>query len=90
MKIVVNRSYGGFELPKVFCEQYPDEFPDTYSDIDRTDPRLVEWVEKNPEGRRFECTELEVVEIPSEATVWWVDEYGGYESVTYVVDGRLY
>lgn len=33
---------------------------------------------------------LEIAEIPDEAMDWKLDEYDGLESVTYVVDGKIY
>lgn len=83
MKIVLNKAYGGFETPKEFddfCEKFnytPDE--DIY-----TDPVLIQMVLRG-------CSnfDLRVVEIPDEATDWEVNEYDGFETITYVVNGKL-
>jgi nitroreductase len=47
---------------------------------------LVAFVESHPD----ECGDLEVVEIPDTATDWEIDEYDGWESVVYVVNGKLH
>ena len=44
MKLVVNKEYGGFSLPEEFCTQYNI---DEYEDIDRTDDRLINFVENH-------------------------------------------
>jgi hypothetical protein len=82
MKIVLNKDYGGFGYGVAF------EFEDFVRGFsnDRTNPELVAFVEEHPEL----CDDLEVVEIPDEATDWEIDEYDGWETVTYVVDGKLH
>lgn len=83
MQIVLNKAYGGFKTPKEFddfCEKFnyvPDE--NIY-----TDPVLVTMVSRG-------CSNLDlvVVEIPDEATDWELNEYDGWETITYVVDGKL-
>lgn len=83
MKIVLNKAYGGFDVPEEFsdfCEEFnyiPDE------DV-RTDPALIRMV-----SRGCSNPDLRVVEVPDEATDWEVDEYDGWESIIYVMDGKL-
>ena len=85
MKIVINACFGGFSLPKEFCKKYNME---TYDDIDRTDERLISFVESR--GRiREACSMLVVKEIPDNATDYMITEYDGAESIIYVVDGKL-
>lgn len=86
MKIVINGCFGGFSLPKEFCEKYHmDKYDD---DIDRTDKRLVSFVESR--GRVKEnCALLMVKEIPDNATDYMITEYDGAEGIIYVVDGKL-
>ena len=87
MKVVVNRCYGGFSLPKKFCDKYNCS---TYSGIERTDPRLIAFVEENQKlCQNFNCASLEVVEIPEEATDWQINEYDGDESIIAVIDGKI-
>lgn len=83
MKLVINTSFGGFSLPEAFREKYG--FESVYDDIERTDSRLVEYVEKNP----CDCGDLEVVEVPDEATDYMMTEYDGNESVIYVINGKI-
>lgn len=86
MKIVLNKCYGGFGLDDELAEQYGI---DKWS-VDRADAKLVELVEKYGEDAGDSYTELEIVEIPEEATDWEIDEYDGFESVIYVVDGKIH
>lgn len=88
MKIVINRCFGGFSLSDDAVRRLYLESP--YSDIERTDPRLVALVEEDAEMASGYCAELAVVEIPDTATDWEVDEYDGAESIIYVVDGLIY
>jgi len=85
MKIVINDCFGGFSLPKEFCEKY---HMNQYDDIDRTDIRLVSFVESH--GRIEEnCALLVVKEIPDNATDYMITEYDGAEGIIYVVNGKL-
>lgn len=83
MKIVLNRNWGGFSLPKQFCEMYGYS---KYDEINRTDSKLVAFVEENPD----EVDDLEVIEIPDDNTDYMIDEFDGFESIIYVIDGKLY
>lgn len=82
MKLVINTPFGGFSLPKAFCEKYG--FESEYDDIERTDSRLIEYVEKNPYG------DLKVIEVPNEATDYIITEYDGSERVLYVLGGKIH
>ena len=84
MKIVVNKDYGGFGYG--VADEHEDFVRGFANDEDRANPELVAFVESHPN----DCGDLEVVEIPDTATDWEIDEYDGLESVTYVVDGKLY
>lgn len=81
MKMVINANYGGFGLD--VAEQYEDWVRDFEGD--RTNAELVEFVETHPD----ECGDLEVITIPEEATDWEMDEYDGWESVIYVLNGKI-
>ena len=85
MTLVLNKAFGGFSLPNGFMEEYGYTWKYA-SDVNRDDPRLINWVSNNPN----ESEDLECVEIPNEATDYEIDEYDGFESVTYVVNGKLY
>ena len=82
MKVVLNKDYGGFGFG--VADQYEDlvfQF-----DEDRTAPELVAFVEEHP----AECGDLAAVEIPDTTTDWEVDEYDGWETIIYVVDGKIH
>lgn len=82
MKIVINKNYGGFGYGcKGNCEAIAYMFED-----ERTAPELIEMVETFPEL----CGDLRIVEIPDAATDWEIDEYDGWESIIYVVNGKIH
>ena len=84
MKIVINGDWGGFCLTKKVARILGVE---TYDDSDaiRTNPTLIKMLE---EGKKI--NDLEVVEIPDNATDYMIREYDGNESIIYVVDGKLH
>jgi len=84
MKLVLNKNYGGFSLPREYC-YLCERNPYDYDDADRCDPLLITIVEMG-----CEKPDLKVVEIPDEATDYEINEYDGFESVIYVVDGKLH
>ena len=88
MTLVLNKSYGGFSVPSAFVSKYHLDW-DTVDEIERNDPRLVEFVRKhaNSKGR---LNSLALVEIPDDSTDYEINEYDGYESVIYVLNGKLY
>lgn len=81
MKMVINANYGGFGLN--VAEQYEDLVLD-FED-DRTNVELIEFVKNHPN----ECGDLKVITIPDEATDWEMEEYDGWESVVYVLNGMI-
>lgn len=82
MKIVINGNFGGFGY------DVADAYKDFVNQLagERDDLELVAFVENHPDERGDLC----VVEIPDNATDWEIDEYDGSESVTYVVNGKIY
>ena len=87
MKIVINVEFGGFSLPKEFCKKY---HMDVYDDIDRTDKRLINYVESHNNCVEVFCGKLVVKEIPDNATDYMISEYDGAESIYYVLDGKIH
>ena len=81
MKMVINTNYGSFGYN--VAEQYEDWVLD-FED-DRTNAELVEFVETHPN----ECGDLKVVTIPEGATDWEMEEYDGWESIIYVLNGMI-
>ena len=84
MKIVLNRDYGGFGYG--VADEYEDFVRGFSDEEDRARPEIIAFVESHPD----ECGDLEVVEIPDTATDWEIAEYDGWESVIYVVDGKIH
>ena len=82
MKIVLNKKFGGFGCAVTI--QYQDWVYKFESE--RTALELIKFVETHPN----DCGDLKVIEIPNESTDWAINEYGGLESVVYVVDGKIY
>lgn len=76
-KIVINRCYGGFSLSEKAAANIGC---DTYPDIERDDPKLVECVEKMGQEASGELAELQIVEIPDDVQ-WCIEEYDGIEWV---------
>lgn len=87
MKLVLNREYGGFSLPEEFCTQYNMK---EFEDIDRTDDRLINFVENHGGHVKVFCGELAITEIPDESTDYCINEYDGLESVIYVLNGKIH
>ena len=82
MKIVVNKSYGGFGYGvSIAC----DEIIRKVGGL-RTSEELISFVEENP----TKCGDLRVIEIPDNHTDVDIDEYDGLETVIYVVDGKIH
>lgn len=79
MKMVINADYGGYGYG--VAEQYED----LVNKNDRFSAELIEFVETHPN----ECGDLAVINIPDEATDWELDEYDGWESVIYVLNGKI-
>ena len=88
MKIVINRCYGGFSITYACAKKLGIDKYDA-SDY-RTDERLIKMVEENADEVSGHFSKLSVVEIPDNKTDYEVNEYDGYESITYVVDGLLH
>ena len=89
MKIVINECYGGFGFSNEAVEILGEEYKDKW-DIKRDDPKVIALIEEMGSefvSDKFAC--LVVVEVPEEATDYMIREYDGYESVIYVVDGKI-
>lgn len=80
MKVVINKSYGGFHL----SQEAMDFLGTTYaSDYNRTDSRLVECVEQLGDKASGTCSRLEVVEIPDNS-YFVIHENDGLEKIHFV------
>lgn len=88
MKIVINACYGGFSLSRAAMEVCGTN--SAYDEDQRFNPALIGMVERNPNIAGGRYTHLQVVEIPDNATDYEIDEYDGWETVLYVVDGKIH
>lgn len=88
MKIVLNKSYGGFSLPKGFKFLYHITTLEEEWAVKRTDERLIDYVGLNDAEVKYD--RLTVVEIPDNCTDWELDDYDGFEYIIYVVDGKIH
>ena len=89
MKIVINTCFGGFSLSDFAVTAL--ELDSRYDSISRTDARLISLIEKyGSEVCSGMFADLEVVNIPDEATDWMMQEYDGSEDILYVLDGKIY
>jgi hypothetical protein len=85
MKVVVNRCWGRFSLSQEACEALGlkwngYDYSHRYNDKHRTDPKLVEVVEKLGDRANGSCAELRVIEIPN-GIDWYIDDHDGMETV---------
>ena len=90
MKFVINRCYGGFGLSNEARKALGMTENEWDSEIRRDDPELIKVVEEMGEDAEGSSADLEIVEIPDDATDWEVDEYDGLERIIYVEDGKLH
>lgn len=101
MKIVLNKDYGGFSISDTACEflglplthkHYSSSLVSNcnyYFDDDRSNPQLIECVEKLGSLASGAFAALEIVEIPDETTDYYINDYDGLETVFYVIDGKI-
>jgi hypothetical protein len=87
MKFVLNKCFGGFSVSDWAAEQLGLK---SVYDAEYDDPHLIELVEKFPDKVSGDCAKLKVVEIPDDCTDYEFNDYDGFESITYVVDGKIY
>jgi hypothetical protein len=88
MIFVLNKCFGAWSLSEeaaaiLGTEVYPWTFPEMERVAELIKERGSEFV-SGPHAK------LKVVEIPDTATDYEINEYDGAESITYVVDGKLY
>ena len=82
-KIVINAEYGTFYIPIELIKAYDWSKNYICSDEIRSDPALIEWVEKNPDD------ELAIVYIPDNATAYHIEEYDGLETVVALINNKF-
>ncbi len=85
MKLVINACYGDFNVNKVIARAYGFD----PRRVERDNPMLIKLIESGVDCNG-DFAKLEIVEIPDNATDYEFDEEDGYESIIYVVDGKLH
>ena len=89
MTFVLNKCYGGFSLSAFAVEKLGVE--DEYAflnelEMDASASLIREFGSEKCSGHH---ANLQVVEVPDTCTDYEIDEYDGFEIITYVVDGKL-
>lgn len=87
MKLVINKCFGGFSVNDNIVKVLNLESRYDLED-DRTNAKLIELIESG-EDVNSEYSDLVVVEIPDDATDYKINEYDGYETVYFVLDGKI-
>lgn len=87
MKLVINKCFGGFSVNDNIVKMLNLESRYDLED-DRTNAKLIELIESGV-NVNSEYSDLVVVEIPDDATDYKINEYDGYETVYYVLDGKI-
>lgn len=85
MKFVINACFGGFSVKESVAKAYGF---DPYC-VERDNPMLIKLIESGVDCNG-NCAELKVVNIPDNATDYEFDDYDGFESIIYVVDGKIH
>lgn len=92
MTFILNKCYGGFGISEFALNQLGVDHIFTF---DNTDVELVNKLaalinKYGSEACSCSFSKLRVVEIPDCATDYEIDEYDGYETIIYVVDGKIH
>ena len=90
MLFVLNKCYGGWSLSEQAAEilGLDTRYPELDSAMTEKVANLIR--EHGSEFVSGRCARLRVVELPDNFTDYEVNEYDGIETITYVVDGKLY
>lgn len=80
MKVVINDSFGGFGLSDKALKMLGVKY-DFELESDRTNPRLIEVVEKLGKEASGPYAALRVIEIPDDVKEWYIDNYDGIETI---------
>ena len=82
MKVVINKSFGGFQLSQKALDLYNEITGKNQTDpfnFDRTDSALIQVVEALGEEAEDDCW-IEIVDIP-DGVEWEMRNYDGQESI---------
>ena len=91
MKIAINTCFGGFALSSeavLFLKNKGLSEVDMLGiGLERTDPRLIEVIEKLGKKASAAGENIKIVEIPDDVKDWYIDDYDGVETVR---EGRIW
>lgn len=93
MKVVVNKCYGGFGLSEKARKMLNADIEKVWEleeTENRNNPELVNVVETLGDKVNTRSSELVVIEIPETATDWEINEYDGFETIIYVLNGKIF
>ena len=87
---VLNKRYGGFSVSDFVVKQMGLEDNYHYFDGDEWDT-LADLIKTyGSEKCSGSSARLKVVEIPDNFTDYEITDYDGVETITYVIDGKIY
>lgn len=89
MTFVLNKCYGGFSLSAFAVEKLGVEDEYAFLDDSQMDALISLIHEYGSEKCSGRNANLQLVEIPDTCTDYGIDEYDGFEIMTYVVNGKL-
>ena len=84
MKMLLNRDYGGFCIKSDLMTFVKGDEDERFCDA------LIKMVEKGVDISEDGDNSIEVVNIPDNATDYYINEYDGFEEILYVVDGKIH
>lgn len=92
MTFILNKCYGGFSISEFAADKLGLE---SHFDFDISDSLMVDALaslitEFGSEKCSGSFAKLRVVEIPDCATDYQIDEYDGFETIIYVVNGKIH
>lgn len=92
MYVILNKCFGGFSLSEKACAQLNCSMYEYSEDLVglRSDYNLVACVDRLGDEADGPCASLKKVWMPDDATDWDIHEYDGYETLIYVLDGKLH
>lgn len=86
MKLIINSCFGCFAVNVNILKKYGIQ---TSNEEDlRTNKKLIELIESGVYCNT-NYSKLRIVDIPSEATDYYIENYDGVETVLYVLDGKI-
>ena len=94
MKVVVNKCYGGFGLSEKARKMLHAEDITKVWELEETEnrnnPELINAVETLGDEVNTRSSELVVVELPETTTDWDIYENDGFETLIYVLNGKIF